>query len=47
MSVGMVEARLVRGGRGWPTGYRYRSARRIVDGFNVLLMETLFGPLKE
>lgn len=41
----LVEARLAQGDQGWPMGYRRRSARRVVDGFNRLL-ETLFEPPK-
>jgi len=41
----VVEARLVQGGRGWPVGYRSRSARRVVDGFYRLL-DGLFGPAR-
>lgn len=41
----VVEAQLVQGDRGWPVGFRYRSARRIVAAFNRVL-ERLFGPPK-
>ena len=41
----LVGARLLQGDRSWPVGFRYRSARWIVDGFNRLL-EGLFGPLE-
>lgn len=43
----VLEARLVRGDPGWPRRYyRYRSARRVVAAFDVL-MEALFGPPKD
>jgi exonuclease VII large subunit len=39
----VLEARLVSGGLGWPRGYRYRPARRVVAWFDALV-EALFGP---
>ncbi|MBN1979507.1 MAG: exodeoxyribonuclease VII large subunit [Anaerolineae bacterium] len=38
----VLEARLIRGDRGWPRRYRYRSARRAVMAFDALL-DVLFG----
>jgi hypothetical protein len=38
----VLEAKLERGDQGWPSRFRYRSARRAVMAFDALL-DSLFG----